>query len=159
VCAGAYAHKTAVVADPAGVPHFPVLRSRFTAGAAVKKATLRVLGLGFFHCYINGKEVTEDAFLPLNSDFEPRDNYPIEEVLTGHRIYVPEFDVLPYLKEGGTVVVSNTAVKPVTDALSKTDYDGQVMLDYLTRQNVRLVVVDGEELIIVRQSDILAIVD
>lgn len=54
---------------------------------------------------------------------------------------------LPYLKEGGTVVVSNTAVKPVTDALSKTDYDGQVMLDYLTRQNVRLVVVDGEELI------------
>lgn len=54
---------------------------------------------------------------------------------------------LPYLKDGGTVVVSNTAVKPVTDALSKTDYDGQVMLDYLTRQNVRLVVVDGEELI------------
>ncbi len=54
---------------------------------------------------------------------------------------------LPYLKDGGTVVVSNTAVKPVTDALSKTDYDGQVMLDYLARQNVRLVVVDGEELI------------
>lgn len=54
---------------------------------------------------------------------------------------------LPYLKEGGTVVVSTTAVKPVTDALSKTDYDGQVMLDYLARQNVRLIVVDGDALV------------
>lgn len=54
---------------------------------------------------------------------------------------------LPYLKEGGTVVVSNTAVKPVTDALSKTDYDGQVMLDYLARQKLTLVQVDGEGLI------------
>lgn len=54
---------------------------------------------------------------------------------------------LPYLKDGGTVVVSNTAVKPVTDALAKTDYDGQVMLDYLARQSVRLIVVDGEGLI------------
>jgi len=54
---------------------------------------------------------------------------------------------LPYLKAGGTVVVSNTAVKPVTDALAKTDYDGQVMLDYLARQQIRLIVVDGEGLI------------
>ncbi|MBR4962111.1 MAG: indolepyruvate oxidoreductase subunit beta [Clostridia bacterium] len=54
---------------------------------------------------------------------------------------------LPYLKEGGTVIVSTTAVKPVTDALSKTDYDGQVMLDYLARQNVRLIVVDGDALV------------
>lgn len=54
---------------------------------------------------------------------------------------------LPYLKEGGTVVVSNTAVKPVTDALSKTDYNGQVMLDYLRRQKLTLVPVDGERLI------------
>lgn len=54
---------------------------------------------------------------------------------------------LPYLKDGGTVVVSNTAVKPVTDALAKTNYDGQAMLDYLARQSVRLIVVDGEGLI------------
>lgn len=53
---------------------------------------------------------------------------------------------LGYLREGGTVVVSNTAVKPVTDALAKTDYDGQVMLDYLAKQPLRLVVVDGEKL-------------
>ena len=104
VCAGAYAHKTAVVPDPAGAPHFPVLRSRFTAGAQVKKATLRVLGLGFFHCYINGQRVSEDQFLPLNTDFEPRDNYPTQEVLTGHRVYVPEYDVTGLLCAGENVL-------------------------------------------------------
>ncbi len=104
VCAGAYAHKTAIVPDPAGVPHFPVLRSRFSAGTAVKKATLRVLGLGFFHCYINGQRVSEEYFLPLNSDFEPRNNYPVDEVLTGHRIYVPEFDVTELVRTGENVL-------------------------------------------------------
>ena len=104
VCAGAYAHNTAVVADPAGTPHFPILRSRFTAGATVKKATLRVLGLGFFHCYINGREITEDAFLPLNTDFEPRENYPTEEVLTGHRVYVPEYDVTALVRPGSNLL-------------------------------------------------------
>lgn len=54
---------------------------------------------------------------------------------------------LVYLKEGGTVVVSNTAVKPVTDALAKTDYDAQVMLDYLSRQKLKLIQVDGEAII------------
>ncbi|MBQ8642747.1 MAG: indolepyruvate oxidoreductase subunit beta [Clostridia bacterium] len=54
---------------------------------------------------------------------------------------------LSYLKDGGTVVVSSTAVKPVTDALSKTDYDVQVMLDYLARQSIRLIVVDGDALV------------
>ncbi len=54
---------------------------------------------------------------------------------------------LPYLKDGGTAVVASTAVKPVTDALSKTDYDVTVMLNYLRRQNIRLIVVDGDALV------------
>ena len=54
---------------------------------------------------------------------------------------------LPYLKEGGTVIVSNTAVKPVTDALSAVDYCGDVMLQYLREENIRLIEVDGEGLI------------
>lgn len=54
---------------------------------------------------------------------------------------------LPYLKEGGTAIVSNTAVKPVTDALSSTDYSGDVMFDYLRNENIRLIEVDGKNLI------------
>ena len=54
---------------------------------------------------------------------------------------------MPYLKEGGTVVVSNTAVKPVTDALSASDYSGEEMLAYLRGEAIRLIEVDGEGLI------------
>ena len=76
-----------------------VLRGRFIARAA-KKATLRVLGLGFFHCYINGVRVGEDLFLPLNSEYEPRENFPTNEKLSDFRTYVPEFDVTALLREG-----------------------------------------------------------
>ena len=103
VCAGSYAVRSAREPDAGGVPHFPILRSRFSAGV-VKKATLRVLGLGYFHCYINGKEITDDRFLPLSTDFEPRENYPTNEKLHGHRIYVPEYDVTHLIREGDNVL-------------------------------------------------------
>lgn len=70
----------------------------------VKKATLRVLGLGFFHCYINGKRVSNDLFLPLSTDFEKRDNFPVGEVISGHRLYVPEYDISQMLGNGENVI-------------------------------------------------------
>ena len=103
VCAGNYAKSNPETLDEGGVPHFPILRSHFSTGE-VKKATLRVLGLGFYHCYINGKEISEDRFLPLSTDFEPRENYPRNEKLHGHRIYVPEYDVTELIHAGENVL-------------------------------------------------------
>ena len=85
------------------IPPYQILRSRFSV-SSVKKATLRVVGLGFFHCMLNGKRVSEDFFLPLNTDFEPRENLPIGEVISGHRLYVPEFDVTDMLNCGENTV-------------------------------------------------------
>lgn len=51
---------------------------------------------------------------------------------------------LPYLEKGGTVVVSERAVPPVTAALSRSDYDGADMLAHLRRCGARLVIVDGD---------------
>ena len=48
---------------------FAVLRGRFFA-EDFRRITLNVLGLGFFKCYINGKCINPDTFLPLSSDFE-----------------------------------------------------------------------------------------
>ncbi len=79
------------------------LRGKFVLNKATK-ATLRVLGLGYFYCYINGQRVGDDLFLPLISDFEPRENYPVDEVLTGHRMYVPQYDVTELLKDGENVI-------------------------------------------------------
>ncbi len=80
-----------------------ISRGRF-AVEKVKKATLRVLGLGFFHCYINGERVGNDLFLPLSTDFEARKNFPVNEIISGHRIYVPEYDITHLLKDGENVI-------------------------------------------------------
>lgn len=82
---------------------FLFLRGKFSTGEA-KKATLRVLGLGFFHCFINGERVSNDFFLPLSTDFEERKDYPIGETVSGHCVYVPEYDVTSLLKKGENVV-------------------------------------------------------
>lgn len=54
--------------------------------------------------------------------------------------------VLPYLKNGGAVIVSSAAVKPVTDSLSDSGYDGNKMLQYLKDKNIDVTVVDGEKI-------------
>lgn len=77
---------------------FFVLRSHFSINT-VKQATLHVLGLGFFHCYINGICLNPDTFLPLSSDYEASCD-PSGEILSGHRIYVPSFDITPFLRPG-----------------------------------------------------------
>ena len=79
------------------------LRGRFKV-QNVKKATLRAVGLGFFECFLNGVRVSEDRFLPLNSDFEPRKDYPVDETLSGHRLWVPEYDVTALLRPGENVI-------------------------------------------------------
>lgn len=83
---------------------FWILRGKFCLNGA-KRATLRVLGFGYFHCYINGKRVGDDLFAPLNTDYEKRENAPIGEVLTFHRTYVPEYDVTDYLADGENTIV------------------------------------------------------
>lgn len=82
--------------------YFGILRGSFSVKSA-KKATLRVLGMGYFQCYINGKSVSEDLFLPLNSDYEARPNYPHAD-LSGHHLYVPEYDITSLLQDGKNVI-------------------------------------------------------
>jgi len=54
---------------------------------------------------------------------------------------------LSYLKEAGTVVVSQRAIKPVTDSLSNTNYEGDEMLKYLSSHGLRLIVVDTDAIL------------
>ena len=53
---------------------------------------------------------------------------------------------LPYLKEGGTVIVSSKTVKPVTATLSGSTYEGTEMLEYLKKNVENLAILDGEEI-------------
>ena len=53
--------------------------------------------------------------------------------------------MLPYLKKGGQVVVSNRPVMPVTASVSGSSYSGQDMLEYLERNVEHLMIVDTEK--------------
>lgn len=77
---------------------FTIVRGYFDIDS-YKNVQLNVLGLGFFKCYINGTCINPDSFLPLSSDFENTCD-PVDEIISAHRIYVPHFDITPYVREG-----------------------------------------------------------
>ena len=52
--------------------------------------------------------------------------------------------MLPYLKDGGSVVLNTHPIMPVTAALSGSDYTGQEMIGYLRRHVEHLVMTDGD---------------
>lgn len=54
---------------------------------------------------------------------------------------------LSYLKQGGVVVTSSAAVKPVTDMFAEEPYDAALMLEYLDKHNIKTVIVDADEII------------
>lgn len=53
--------------------------------------------------------------------------------------------MLPYLRQGGLVVVSKRAVMPVTAALAGSNYNGEEMVKYLRSAVDRLMVVDTDK--------------
>lgn len=81
---------------------FSVLRGHFYV-SDIKSASLNVLGLGFFKCYINGQCINPDTFLPLSSEYEGS-KYPKDEVFSGHRVYVPHFDITPFVLNGDNTI-------------------------------------------------------
>ncbi len=53
--------------------------------------------------------------------------------------------MLPYLKDGGQVVVSKRSIMPVTATLSGSSYNGEEMITYLQAHVRNLIVVDTEK--------------
>lgn len=50
--------------------------------------------------------------------------------------------MLPYLREGGSIIVNSHAVNPVTSVLKNGGYDGREMISYLKRNVGNVTVVD-----------------
>lgn len=53
--------------------------------------------------------------------------------------------MLPYLKDGGQVVTSTRAIKPVTATLSESAYEKEPMIDYLKKNVANLTLIDAEK--------------
>ena len=106
-----------------------ILASKLIAQAAMEKGlsarTAETIGMAQRGgCVVSHVRIGEDLIL----GFEPAE----------------AVRCLPYLKEGGAVVVSAKEVKPVTAALGGTDYRAQDMLDFLRQKVGNVVVVDTE---------------
>lgn len=82
--------------------NFSVLRGSFFVDSP-KRVLLNILGLGFFKCYINGVCINPDTFLPLSSDYEASCD-PVGQILSAHRVYVPQFDITPFVQKGENVI-------------------------------------------------------
>jgi len=82
---------------------FSILRGHFYVDSTMKRVSLNILGLGFLKCYINGICINPDTFLPLSSDYEASCD-PVNEIFSDHRIYVPQFDITPFVKKGDNVI-------------------------------------------------------
>lgn len=80
----------------------PIISKKFEI-SNIKSATLTITGLGYFEAKINDKAVTDYMFLPVVSDYEPRDFSLFAHKcsgLTTNRVYYYEFDITNLLKDG-----------------------------------------------------------
>jgi len=122
-----------------------VLASKLIAAAAMKKGydvrTTETIGMAqrggsvFGHCRI-GENIFSPK-IPLGKADAIIAFEPAEAVRQ-----------LAYLREGGVVVVCDTAVKPITNPKADDDYEAAVMLDYLKvisqQQGLKLIIADGK---------------
>jgi len=87
-----------IAAEPEFIKCAPLFRKDFEL-ASVKSAKIRIIGLGTFVAYLNGKRISEDLFLPFVTEYEKSD-MPKGEELTGFRTYITEYDITDYLVIG-----------------------------------------------------------
>ena len=60
----------AVWIAPADRDVFPVIRATFSLDNVPAQSVLHIIGFGGYIAYLNGHRVSEDLFLPLNTDFD-----------------------------------------------------------------------------------------
>lgn len=81
----------------------PVIIRKFNTNN-IKKATLIITGLGYFEALVNNKPVTDYMYLPVVTDYEPRDltlcAHKNTVGTTTNRIYYYSFDITNLLNGG-----------------------------------------------------------
>ena len=81
----------------------PVIIRKFNTNN-IKKATLIITGLGYFEALVNNKPVTDYMYLPVVTDYEPRDltlcAHKNTVGTTANRIYYYNFDITNLLNGG-----------------------------------------------------------
>ena len=80
----------------------PIITKKFAIDNTAD-TSLYITGLGYFEAKINGQNVTDYMFLPVVSDYEPRDFSLFAHKCYGtttNRVYYYQFDITNLLKRG-----------------------------------------------------------
>ena len=80
----------------------PIIAKKFNI-ETVSNTVLYITGLGLFEARINGQNVTDYMFLPVVSDYEPRDSSLFAHKCSGvttNRTYYYKFDITKLLNKG-----------------------------------------------------------
>ena len=123
----------------------PVIRRSFTARHG-ERAVLRIIGFGTFVAYLNGKRISDDYFLPFSSEYEKIDQ-PEGEELFGNRVYVTEYDVTDYIKDGQNTLAIMLGEGWYTGVVQwdKTKKYGEKKCIYSLEVGDKTIVSDGSE--------------
>ena len=88
----------------------PSFRGTFSAKVG-ETATITVCGLGFTELYLNGRRVSDDLFVPVNSHYHAYENCACEKTYGEKmecRIYCLQYDLSSCLRDGENVLVAET---------------------------------------------------
>ena len=117
-----------------------VLASKLTASCAMEKG-LQVMSAETIGMAQKGGSVF--SFLRLGDDiYCPMFPEKTADIIIGFEP-AEAVRMLPYLKDGGQVVVNTHPIMPVTATLSGSDYTGNEMIEYLQRNVKNVILVDG----------------
>ena len=117
-----------------------VLTSKLTASAAMDKG-YHVMSAETIGMAQKGGSVF--SFLRLGDDiYCPMFPEKTADIIIGFEP-AEAVRMLPYLKDGGQVVVNTHPIMPVTATLSGSDYTGKEMIEYLRRNVKNVLLVDG----------------
>lgn len=115
-----------------------------------ERAKITLIGLGTFVLYVNGKRVSEEYFMPLNSEYDNA-GVPEGEVLN-YRVYAVEYDLTPYLQTGKNALSVLLGFGWYTGThlwgeVYKVHGEKKLIykLDFTDGQSVRSLYSDGEE--------------
>ncbi len=93
----------------------PSFRGTFNANNA-KSAKITICGLGFFELYINGRRVSDEVLVPVDSHYhrydesmchEESENMKLYGEELGYRIYCVRYDITDYLVNGKNAIAVN----------------------------------------------------
>ena len=81
----------------------PLIKQVFNIKVLPESAQLKILGFGTFEVCINGKKVSDELFLPLNSNYGERENFPKNEKMRC-RAYAEIFDIGGLIRRGDNTI-------------------------------------------------------